>query len=72
MSKKNQQKNMPVQQNEDEGGLLFFYGIWLRTFIKLPVAFLWWCVLFFIIWSKTLRRATDGISMAIFKWVQEQ
>lgn len=67
-----QKANQPIQQKEKENNLLFFYGIWIRTFFKLPVAFLWWCVLFFIIWSKTLRQATDGISMAIFKWVQEQ
>lgn len=67
-----QKANQPIQQKEKENNLLFFYGIWLRTFFKLPVAFLWWCVLFFVIWSKTLRQATDGISMAIFKWVQEQ
>lgn len=67
-----QKASQPTQQKEKENNLLFFYGIWLRTFFKLPVAFLWWCVLFFVIWSKTLRQATDGISMAIFKWVQEQ
>lgn len=67
-----QKANQPTQQKEKENNLLFFYGIWIRTFFKLPVAFLWWCVLFFVIWSKTLRKATDGISMAIFKWVQEQ
>lgn len=67
-----QKASQPTQLKEKENNLLFFYGIWLRTFFKLPVAFLWWCVLFFIIWSKTLRQATDGISMAIFKWVQEQ
>lgn len=67
-----QKASQPIQQKEKENNLLFFYGIWLRTFFKLPVAFLWWCVLFFVIWSKTLRQATDGISMAIFKWVQEQ
>ena len=67
-----QKANQPTQPKGKENNLLFFYGIWLRTFFKLPVAFLWWCVLFFVIWSKTLRQATDGISMAIFRWVQEQ
>lgn len=68
MSKKQKQKQEPQTENN----LMFFYGIWLRTFYKLPIAFLWWCVLFFIIWSKTLREATDSFSMKIFQWVQKQ